>query len=561
MDNQTENTQAARKRGPVRDFANLPEGFLERLRLDAGLDMPVHILRQLQRHYQSNERREPLYDELYFLDRYLATRRAGDIPVSELLTNEQYIAETYADLLAKRDSINRNMTPLTPDMASRIVGRYLERSGRRPDLDRRVVIAAGEDTELRLILGGVHPMAVTDYGAAGFLQLPEPKPGNILIILCPAPGMTRGVFTAAVVRVLQASGVGLPRGAVVGRAGIAGAVAGLFEGAHVNLMAIPGLSAPCELEELCGSAHGAVLIATEPSRSGSILAAAAAENLPAATAGGILYNNKLMVKYSPSIPVSLSMDLIYKPARYPAEKYIVREQKRAEISNIVTSRCHDPASGLLLATAHSPGNCDPFFMSHDTVLTAVAGCVAGGADFTGVSLSLCGSIPAECSEPQARGDILALILGAYRAQIEYCLPDAGSLYTFSEQGFSFTAAAAALPEGKLIPATFRKPGSRVYLLSPATRPDGLPDYEELRRIWRYVADIGRAGLVSSAAAIGADGAAGAIRAMSGDVVFEPADNTDLLQKPMPGGIIIESDALLEGVRLGKTKPAGGYISI
>lgn len=561
MDNQTENNPAARKRGPVRDFKNLPEGLLERMRLDAGLDMPAHILRQLQLHYRNIERREPLFDELYFLDRYLATRRAGDIPVSELLTNSQYIAETYTDLLSKRDATDRNMTPLTPDMASRIAGRYLERSGRHPDLGRRVLIAAGEDAELRLVMAGARPMVVTDHGAAGILQRPEPKPGSILIILCPAPGMARGDFTSAVARVLQASGVSLPRGALVGRAGIAGAVAGLFEGVHVNLTAIPGLPAPCELEDLCGAANGAVLIATEPAHSGSILAAAAAETLPAATAGGILYNNKLMVRYSHSIPVSLSMDLIRKPDQNPAEKYIVIEQKRAGTSRIITSRCHDPSSGLLLSTAHSPGDCDPFFMSLDAILTAVAGCVAGGADFTGVSLSLCGSIPAECSEPRARGDILALILGAYRAQIEYCLPDARSVYTCSEQGFSFTAAAAALPEGKVIPATFRKPGSRVYLLSPATKPDGLPDFEDLRRIWRYVANVSRAGLVSSAAAIGADGAAGTIRAMSGDIVLEQAENLDLQQKPMPGGIIIESDALLEGVCLGKTRPAGGYISI
>ena len=51
--------------------------------------------------------------------------------------------------------------------------------------------------------------------------------------------------------------------------------------------------------------------------------------------------------------------------------------------------------------------------------------------------------------------------------------------------------------------------------------------------------------------------------MSGSTVFEPVEGIDmeLLKTPMPGGIIIESDAPLEGVRIGKTRPAGGFMSI
>jgi len=563
MDTQTENAPAERKRGTVRNFASLPDKLLENMRLDVGLDMPVYILKQLQQYYKNTEKRDPTLDELYFLDSYITLRRAGEIPITELLTDAPYIVETYADLLEKRALVDRDTGPLTPDNAAHVVGRYLRRSGRSPDLDRRVVIAAGEDAELRLMFSGARPLVATDFGAVGYSRRTKPESGSQLIILTPAGDMTRGDFTSRVGRVLQSCGSAPICGAVVGRSGIAGAIATLCDGAYVNLSAIPGVSEPHELDELCGAAYRDVLIAAEPSRSGGILAAAAAESLPAATIGGINYGKKLIVKYNRFAPVSLDMSLIRTPARCSGEKYIVREQKRAAESRIVTSRCHDPASGLLLATAHSPGGSDPFFISLDTVLTAAAQCVAGGADFTGVALSLCGSIPAECSEPQAGGDILAMILGAYRAQIEYCLPDAGSIYSYFEQDFGFTAAAAALPASRPVPTGFSKPGSYVYLCAPAYSPGGLPDFESLRRMWKYVSATVRAGLVSSAVALGEGGAAGATRAMSGSIVFEPAENTDmdLMKAPMPGGIIVESNLPLEGVCIGKTRPAGGYISI
>ena len=166
-------------------------------------------------------------------------------------------------------------------------------------------------------------------------------------------------------------------------------------------------------------------------------------------------------------------------------------------------------------------------MSLDAILTAVAGCVAGGADFTGVALSLCGSIPAGCERQEARGDILALVLGAYRAQIEYCLPDNGSIYSYPEQDFGFTAAAAALLDFRPVPAVFCRPGGNVYLCAPAYSPDGLPDFEDLRRLWKNVLSACRAGLVSSAAALGEGGAAGTCRAMSGSTVFEPVEGIDM----------------------------------
>jgi hypothetical protein len=87
------------------------------------------------------------------------------------------------------------------------------------------------------------------------------------------------------------------------------------------------------------------------------------------------------------------------------------------------------------------------------------------------------------------------------------------------------------------------PGNGVYLLSPTYSSDGLPDFEDLRRMWRYVASLCRDGRVASAFALGSLGAAETLRTMTGgDIGFSAADNISdkILRSPAPGGIIVES---------------------
>jgi phosphoribosylformylglycinamidine synthase len=271
-------------------------------------------------------------------------------------------------------------------------------------------------------------------------------------------------------------------------------------------------------------------------------------------------------------PMSLNMSLIRTLARHTGEQFILRRQARsAAVANSGTgnSRCYDTESKLLLTAVNGNDLSDPYFMSLDVVLAAAAQCVAGGAEFNDIALSFSAEIPGISGErdiidPQLGGDALSLILGAYRAQIEYCLPDAGSVYTYSGKRYGFTVSAAARLNGNPVPMHFILPGNGVYLLAPAYSPDGLPNFEDLRRMWRYVSSLCRDGRVASAFAVGSGGAAETIRTMSGgDIDFLPAGNIsdDVLYSPAPGGIIVESGSQIEGVLIGHTARPGRFMSI
>ncbi len=575
MDNQVVDTPV-RKRGIVVGFATLPEKLLFNMRLDVGLNMKVDFLRFLQRHYKEVEKRDPNLDELYFLDRYLNILGYGASPVGEVLTDTPFLAETYADLMAKRNAVKRNSDAPSLAELTGVAGRYLTRSGKLSPFGESAALSAGEMSDLRLILSGCMPRVLTDDSAVGEKKrrgaLPVPTPGNILAVLSPSVGMTGAEFTRALGRaVLTPSGAALYRGELIGETGVVGAVSKLSCGATIDLNSVPGVLPGSELTELCDAAHGSVLAVVDQIYFRDFAAAAGNEKIWFNIIGSVSHTDTLVVMHDSASPMSLNMSLIRSLARHTGEKFLLRRQARGASASAGTgsSRCYDAESKLLLTTATGNTLSDPFFMSLDAVLTAAAQCVAGGAEFTDIALSFSAGIPGasaarDMSDPQPGGDALSLILGAYRAQIEYCLPDTGSVYTYSGMHYSFIVSAAAKLNSNPVSAHFIAPGNGVYLLAPAYGPDGLPDFEDLRRMWRYVASLCRDGRVASAYALGSLGAAETLRKMTGgDIDFIASNDIsdNILRAPAPGGIIIESGSQIEGVLIGRTEPMVRFSSI
>ncbi len=573
MSTQLENTKE-RVRGIVVNFALLTDNLLNNMRLDVGLNMSVDFLKYLQRHYRDTEKRDPSLDELYFLDRYLTLLGLLASRVGELYTDTTFIAETYADLCEKLNLIYREQTPPPLGSLACAARIYLERSGKKSPLDGLAATAAGDDSELRLLLSGYLPTVATDVGAAGSLALRKllPPPGSVIAVLSPSEATEGGEFTRAVFSTIS-SGAGFICGELIGCTGLAGALPRLCTGAHIDISALPGVLPDNEMTELCDAAHGYVVVAIERLSINAFSAAARGEGLLLSVIGSVSSVSQLTVMHRGRSPVSLDMHFIKTLARQAGERFVLSPQSRlgtakpaaGKISNF---RVYDKISHLLISTVTADTSSDPFFMSLDAILTAVAGCVAGGAEFTDIVLSHSAKIPAtdtgDATSSHIGGDALALILGAYRAQIEYCLPDTDSEYSCCGNEFSFAVSAAAKLVGRPVPARFTRPGNMVYLLSPLYGDDGLPDFEDLRRLWRYVAALCQDGIAASAFALTARGAADAIAALSsGSVGFSSELGIDsaITCRGAPGGIIIESSNRIEGILIGHTIAAADYMSI
>lgn len=565
-----------RRTGAVGNFVTLDDKQLGELRESCRLSMPQGVLRKLWRHYLVSEKRNITYDELFFLD---ALYRRGEIllaGISELRTPDSFVAASYADLIAKLRLIAPAEAVPSPADAASVARRYLEYAGKRSPLERSGRVFAGGDAPLRLAAALCLPNLITPSGGAGLFSSPPTargaRPGDLLILMTPGEGKSLPSLSAALTPGggdSEYAPVTLPPGSdhtlvYIDDSGLLGALMG-FEGVYINLEALPGVAEPISPELIFTAGAGCLLASVGISDATDFIRSFNARGVLCHVVGGVASDRKITIKYGSNPPAAFDASLLrglFEPA---ARRLDIARQSRGKPageagpdashaeSGETLRRAHDPESGLLLAEVRieGAGEASLYFTALDALLSAAAECVAGGAEFSEITLSLDAALPGGSDA----SELLALILGAYRAQIEFCLPDMGSRFSFNSTKTSFTVAAAAKQAGRPIPSRFSRAGGNVYLLAPRLRPDGLPDFEDLRRLWKYVAALCREGLALSALATGSGGAAGALRRGRGGTVLELAEGVGdgLLRSPAPGGFIIQTGARIRGVLLGRTR--------
>ena len=96
--------------GFVKYFGSYTTEQLEKTKQDLKLEMPIELLAPMANHYRTHEKRDPYIDELMLWDALYSSNAdsAYSVAATELLTNDTFVAETYADLMAKRKLLRPN---------------------------------------------------------------------------------------------------------------------------------------------------------------------------------------------------------------------------------------------------------------------------------------------------------------------------------------------------------------------------------------------------------------------------------------------------------------------
>ncbi|MBQ8208513.1 MAG: hypothetical protein IJZ89_07260 [Clostridia bacterium] len=117
--------------GKVTGFGVAPTEYLELIRSDLGLTMPLQSLSYIQNHYRMAERREPDVGELIMLDilmwnarqRGLRTRR---LDLMELSTDSEDIRDTFEDMMRKLSALEpKRSGPVSFDKMLGVSGAYI----------------------------------------------------------------------------------------------------------------------------------------------------------------------------------------------------------------------------------------------------------------------------------------------------------------------------------------------------------------------------------------------------------------------------------------------------
>lgn len=550
--NEMINTPPARKQGRITGFSAYTDKMLTGMKADVGLCMSLPELRMLRNLYRNPLRRDAYLDELYMFDRLLAARRLTGTAIDEVYINSDGVAAAYADLQTKFAAVHPKNAPATLGSLASVTHDYLQRVGRLTFPGRDCALCAGELADIELMLRGYNVTARTDSAALGVRKsgATAAPAGSLLVLISQWGGLSAGEFREKMAQIMSSGAAEkVLDGGVLGAEGLIGWL-GSRGGAYIDLSTMSpifGQLGVSGLELLTQPLTGAALAVIAAENVNEFMATVYSLKLWTGIIGCTTSDMKLKVNCGPttlSYPVAV-LNSVTPLEHTAADLSAATDDKNSDgLAHSHTSRRTDAHAFAVHSIEDRTGSGISFRDAHDAVIYAVADCVAGGADFTDVCLSLetaVGALP----DINATGDIptaLGCLLGAYRAQIEYLVPDSNSRIRLTDSAPCFTVSAAAKPGagrhtapprllGKskpepspvaatndlhVIPNAVQSPGGTVYLLTPVTDAAGHADYEDMRRMWQYAAHRAAEGAIVAATAVTHDGVIATLQAMLSD---------------------------------------------
>lgn len=544
-----------KRRGIVANFASFHPTMLENMRYDLGLYMNSSQLASIQSYYKNNARRDPSLDEIYLFDEIIAQREYQRYPIMKFLTDSPVIAQTYADLIRKYNSVCTSQAAPTASSLANVAREYLKKCGKKTSLNDRALFECGDSAELELLLKrGVSTLSVYNANLGYTATSTAILPGQLIAALSKGADMTSQEFHNALKKALCEQSVEFITGTLTLGKGILRALCQYSIGAFIDMNA-PALDARAELTSLCDTTadHALIIIAQE--NVNALLHTAGSYGIHASVIGSLSSDKCMTVRNNIGVTLSYPLSFISElmtPTQglqvYPdnADNFVA--DARAYACRTISEN-----SNSVLAAHSSPAT---FFNALYTTLGSVSDCVAAGASYKDVCLSF------DINQPITPGcnDIaVACLLGAYRAQIEFYIPDTQSRFTTAAGGApTFTSHAMST-------LSLTKPhkysaadhdSSSLYLLKPNIEQNGLVNFEQLRRMWDYVTALVKNGDILYAAAVSPGGVGATISALTKNtstLVRADGCTDSLLSSVAPGGILAITRVRLNGIFLGNLK--------
>ena len=186
-----------------------------------------------------------------------------------------------------------------------------------------------------------------------------------------------------------------------------------------------------------------------------------------------------------------------------------------------------------------------YMAGFNSVLYSYSLCIASGTD---VSSSMgVYTLPLKSPDDKAMGVSAELVLGAYRAQCEFEIADEKPTVTVGEKAMlrfhTLTKTSAN------IPTRFVGKDTNIYYLEPLYQQNGLPDFDDIRKLHGFIKNLVSKGNVLSIRPT-TDDIDGVLEQMSGSVKPIRVHLGRLTSRV--GGFIVESKDDLPGILVAKT---------
>lgn len=482
--------------------------------------------------------------------------------IVRLSTDDGEQARTYADMMEKRRTLHPDaQTPPTLGELFGLASAYLRRSGRIPALAHHA---------FRLTRNGCPKQAIAAKGSPLCLDIINtterairPQAGDRLLLLNAHENESERLRFWETPELRKAVKWEAP----VGNNGILSTVLPLFEGIRYDLRALPGTEdgkdpLVCLTEPL----PNAQLLLIEESVLPTILGLAARNGISATaiavlTEGGdtAFYSEqgsfKAQTAYLRTLPQREQLDLQIPASGTPSQPP-VRGAIPCSTSAYLAQNAPIPdriqQNGVTVASAVRSLTGNHFRAAMATVLTPMLSLAAGGSDTANIRLAIGLRFP-EPETPQEHGALTAVLLGIYRAQIEFACPAVLFAETDPILSAPELTVFALTDTANLLPAAFDTCGIPVYCVTPSFTDAGIPDFQNLRQLLAELRALRAKGKLTGAHLAVAETPERAIARASGAVTCR-LDEHVAADTTLSLGFLLEGSAL-PFARIGTTQPS------
>lgn len=566
-------------RSVIRNFRYCNADQAKRLKNELTLGMSDEVLSYCIAHYKNHELRDPYIDELLMLDRLCAAlERAPDaVAPTDLFTRDDFAAETYADMMAKRRQTNPDAKhPCTMSEAAKLASIYMLRAGKSASVLRSASVIPESVRDRQAFPS--ESCLIAPNSAFRLRVLPfttaKPEVGDLLLLLSPGETQTRLSFYKATERLLETPTVAtLLKGVyTVRRTGLLRELLEITNSLRLVLTPFSNLHTPMPLTILNDHHEGCRILRIRADAKEKLMQLIHKAEISASLFGEITSDGRFTFYRGDEESFSIHPQFLRTLYRYKGVPLKLATETTLPIDEIrhrtvapfhcqylspeITNRLREAVSinGVLAASASATPQKSYCKTALYTALSPILTLAASGVPYSDQVLSLGVEMPEGYDTPSVAGEGMSVLLGLYRAQAELGIPaQAISLRTESAVKHP-TVTAFALAEGSTpVSSCFTAPEHEVYCLVPKFHRDGTPHFQSLRKMMDEVTSLQKSGQIASMRVIVNESVTDVLSKMNHTIFCSLTELSIASDGPIPLGILIEAAQNLPYPPIGITR--------
>lgn len=475
--------------GKVLKFGYYSEQQMERTKNDLGLSMPMVFLTHCADFYRNHAKRDPYIEELKLLDRLASHMQKEPLSLAlrELYTNDSCVAETYKDMMQKRNQ-------LTPDASSPVTAKEAA------SLATNALLRAGKQAP-RI---SVTPFTEFKNGEprVSFLSLckESPRKTDLFALLLPSEqernddsGLDRILCDHAFTQKIKSI-------RPISSGGILAALLRECDSFRVELDRLTPPDAPVSLSVLTEAYPNAYLIRIPREQEEAIFYDAKERGVRILTFASVEKGCEMTLRNQQKELFRLDTTFLRSLLAQRSFAAKLANEKDGTLSAPKQATPIKFTNSICCAESTSHPQSAFFANALYTALLAVIDQSLAGCAYSDQRLSVCLRVP-EKSNEASDSACVSILIGLYRLQAELGILAVDPLLVRDEAIASPALSVFAFGRGTPLPTRLQDVGNSVYLLSIPAQESGLPDFGELRKLLNQLCDLRKNGDLISACAV------------------------------------------------------------